>query len=100
MSVVKDNEFWKEVYYYMENHSCYKDEAIKVVKVRFNSKNEKRIDIIEVVKEKLVRAGIPEKDALKFAESAPFVNDLTGAGVERMVRSFVALFKKGGYATQ
>ena len=29
MSVVKDNEFWKEVYYYMEKHYCYKDEAVR-----------------------------------------------------------------------
>ena len=95
MSVVKDNEFWKEVYYYMEKHYCYKDEAVKVVEAQFNSKNEKRVKIIEDVKEKLLCAGIPEKDSLKFAETAPFVNSLTGASVERMVRSFIDLFKKG-----
>ncbi|HDX9630880.1 TPA: hypothetical protein ROY30_004616 [Bacillus cereus] len=95
MSVVKDNAFWKEVYYYMENHSCYKDEAIKVVEARFNSKNEKRIEIIEAVKEKLVRAGIPEQDSLKFAETAPFVNYVTGAGVEKLVKIFTDKFKKG-----
>jgi hypothetical protein len=94
MSVVKDNEFWKEVYYYMEEHDCYKDEAVKVVEAQFNSKNEKRIKIIEAVKEKLMYAGIPEKDSLKFAETASFVNYLTGASVERMVRSFIDMFKK------
>ena len=99
MSVVKDNEFWKEVYYYMEKHYCYKDEAVKVVEAQFNSKNEKRVKIIEDVKEKLLCAGIPEKDSLKFAETAPFVNSLTGASVERMVRSFIDLFKRGACKT-
>ncbi|OLR25747.1 hypothetical protein [Bacillus cereus] len=100
MTVVKDNEFWKEVYYYMEKHDCYKEGAVKVVEAQFNSKNEKRVKIIEGVKEKLICAGIPEKDSLKFAETAPFVNSLTGASVERMVRSFIDLFKKGERAKQ
>lgn len=100
MSVVKGNEFWKEVYYYMEEHNCYKDEAVKAVEAQFNNKDEKRLEIIEAVKEKLICAGIPEKDSLKFAETAPFVNSLTGASVERMVRSFIALFKKGECAKQ
>ncbi|MEK4409335.1 hypothetical protein MHB59_12125 [Bacillus sp. FSL L8-0642] len=100
MSVVKDNEFWKEVYYYMEKHDCYKDEAVKVVEDQFNNKDEKRLEIIEAVKEKLMCAGIPEKDSLKFAETAPFVNSLTGASVERMVRSFISLYNKGECAKQ
>ncbi|HDR7710390.1 TPA: hypothetical protein QCX89_002355 [Bacillus cereus] len=96
-----DNEFWKEVYYYMEEHNCYKDEAVKAVEEQFNNNNnEKRVKIIEAVKEKLICAGIPEKDSLKFAETAPFVNSLTGASVERMVRSFIDLFKKGERAKQ
>ncbi|EMN7726833.1 hypothetical protein WB980_000076 [Bacillus cereus] len=95
-----DNEFWKEVYYYMEEHNCYKDEAVKAVEEQFNNKKQKRIEIIEAVKEKLICAGIPEKDSLKFAENAPFVNSLTGASVERMVRSFIDLFKKGERAKQ
>ncbi|PFP01819.1 hypothetical protein COJ91_25865 [Bacillus thuringiensis] len=84
----------------MEKHDCYKDEAAKVVKAQFNNKDEKRLEIIEAVKEKLMCAGIPEKDSLKFAETAPFVNSLTGASVERMVRSFIDLFKKGERAKQ
>ncbi|PEW27359.1 hypothetical protein [Bacillus thuringiensis] len=95
MSVVKDNEFWRKVYYYMEEHNCYKDEAIKAVEDQFNNKDEKRLEIIEAVKEKLMCAGIPERDSLKFAETAPFVNSLTDASVERMVRCFINLFKKG-----
>lgn len=27
----EDNEFWKEVYYYMERNNCYKDEAVEVI---------------------------------------------------------------------
>ncbi|KXY12845.1 hypothetical protein [Bacillus sp. FSL K6-0067] len=103
MSVVKDNEFWREVYYYMEEHNCYKDEAVKAVKAveaQFNNKDEKRLEIIEAVKEKLMCAGIPEKDSLKFAETAPFVNSLTDASVESMVRSFINLFKKRERAKQ
>ncbi|MFC9417527.1 hypothetical protein ACIG6B_28670 [Bacillus mobilis] len=38
MSVVKDNEFWKEVYYYMEEHNCYKSEAVEVVSKRYMDK--------------------------------------------------------------
>ncbi|MDZ5608598.1 hypothetical protein U2I54_16225 [Bacillus pseudomycoides] len=33
---MNDNEFWKEVYYYMEKHNCYKDEAVEAVKARKN----------------------------------------------------------------
>ncbi|MES5866698.1 hypothetical protein [Bacillus cereus group sp. RP32] len=100
MSVVKDNEFWREVYYNMEEHNCYKDEAVKAVEDQFNNKDEKRLEIIEAVKEKLMCAGIPEKDSLKLAETAPFVNSLTDASVERMVRYFINLFKKGERAKQ
>ncbi|MDG0949385.1 hypothetical protein [Bacillus paranthracis] len=100
MSVMKGNEFWREVYYYMEEHNCYKDEAVKAVEAQFNNKDKKRLEIIEAVKEKLMCAGIPEKDSLKFAETAPFVNSLTGASVERMVRSFINLFKKEERAKQ
>ncbi|PEL75392.1 hypothetical protein CN603_12960 [Bacillus toyonensis] len=100
MSVLKDNKFWKEVYYYMEEHDCYKDEAVEVVEAEFDSKNAKRVEIIEVVKEKLMCAGIPEQDSLKFAETASFVNYITGANVERMVRIFIDLFKKGERAKQ
>ncbi len=95
MFVVKDNEFWKEVYYHMEKHDCYKDEAVKVVESQLNNKKEERVEIIEAVKEKLMCAGLPEKDSLKFAETAPFVNYSTGAGVEKMVRSFIEMFKRG-----
>ena len=41
MSVVKGNEFWREVYYYMEEHNCYKDEAVKAVEAQFSNKDEK-----------------------------------------------------------
>ncbi|MGH0544904.1 hypothetical protein ACQVPW_26010 [Bacillus cereus] len=31
MSVVKDKEFWREVYYYMEEHNCYMEEAVQMI---------------------------------------------------------------------
>ncbi|MEH7457570.1 hypothetical protein V7183_10135 [Bacillus sp. JJ1127] len=33
-----DNEFWKDVYYYMEEYLCNKDEAVAVVSERYKRK--------------------------------------------------------------
>lgn len=64
MSVVKDNEFWREVYYYMEEHNCYKDEAVKAVEAVKARKNydlkgktvmEVFDEILEIIDEKGVR---------------------------------------------
>ncbi|MGI8277339.1 hypothetical protein [Bacillus mycoides] len=61
MSVVKDNDFWKEAYYYMEEHDCYKDQAVEVVKARKQydlqgkTVNEVFDEILDIIAEKGVR---------------------------------------------
>ncbi|WP_095021667.1 hypothetical protein [Bacillus thuringiensis] len=57
----EDNEFWREVYYYMEEHNCYKDEAIEVVKARKQfdlqgkTVNEVFDEILDIITEKGVK---------------------------------------------
>ncbi|MFJ8521426.1 hypothetical protein [Bacillus cereus] len=54
----ENNEFWREVYYYMEEHNCYKDKAVEVVKARkkYDLKGKTVIDeILEIIAEKGVR---------------------------------------------
>ncbi|PKJ54707.1 hypothetical protein CWE34_14020 [Bacillus sp. SN10] len=58
---MKDNEFWREVYYYMEEHNRYKDEAVEAVKARKNydlkGKTVMEVfdEILEIIAEKGVR---------------------------------------------
>ncbi|AJG94752.1 hypothetical protein, partial [Bacillus tropicus] len=60
MSAVKDNEFWKEVYYYMEEHDCYKDEAIKAVKARknYDLKGKTVMEVFDEILEIIAEKGV------------------------------------------
>ncbi|WP_141554622.1 hypothetical protein [Bacillus wiedmannii] len=62
MSVVKDNEFWKEVYYYMEEHDCYKDEAVEVIMERHKKDNDNQDPIYKAYCQ-LVNQGMSTESA-------------------------------------
>lgn len=92
MSVVKGNEFWREVYYYMEEHNCYKDEAVELISERYKKDSENQDPIYKAYCQ-LVNQGMSTTSAGYLVNLAKKRAASSRAGFTAHLRSLLAKYQ-------
>ncbi|MBS9803152.1 hypothetical protein J4052_09265 [Bacillus toyonensis] len=92
MSVVKDNELWKEVYYYMEKHNCYMKEAVEVISERHKKDSENQDPIYKAFCQ-LVNQGMSTTSAGYLVNLAKKRAASSQSGFSAHLKSLLATYK-------